>query len=114
MNINNIVMWEILPSNADWDCTVGKKFQIGKAHSRAEKIGPFLSVYADDIKLAGKKQNIDPIWQVHMKEVDEGEPRSFLDHVCLGCTHEILWIITEACSNQGFLQEKNCQQQKPR
>ena len=40
----------------------------------------------DDIKLAGKKQNIDPMWKVHNKEVDLGEPTSFLDHVYLGCT----------------------------
>ena len=26
--------------------------------------GLFLSVYVDDIKLAGKKQNIDPMWKV--------------------------------------------------
>ena len=43
-------------------------------------------MYADDIKLAGKKQNIDPMWKVLHKEVDLGEPTCFLDHVCLGCT----------------------------
>ena len=48
--------------------------------------GLFLSVYVDDITLAGKKQNIDPTWKVLIKEVDLGEPRSFLDHVYLGCT----------------------------
>ena len=32
--------------------------------------GFFLSVYVDDIKLAGKKQNIDPMWKVLNKEVD--------------------------------------------
>jgi len=48
--------------------------------------GLFLSVYVDDIKLAGKKQNIDPMWKVLHKEVDLGEPTSFLDHVYLGCT----------------------------
>ena len=37
-------------------------------------------------KLAGKKQNIAPMWKVLMKEVDLGEPTSFLDHVYLGCT----------------------------
>ena len=37
-------------------------------------------------KLAGKKQNIDPMWKVPNKEVDLGEPTSFLDHVYLGCT----------------------------
>ena len=47
---------------------------------------PFLSVYVDDMKLAGKKTNIDPMWKVFMKEVDLGEPTSFLDHVYLGCT----------------------------
>ena len=31
--------------------------------------GLFLSVYVDDIKLAGKKQNIHPIWKVQNKEV---------------------------------------------
>ena len=29
-----------------------------------------LSVYVDDIKLAGKKQNINPMWKVLDKEVD--------------------------------------------
>ena len=48
--------------------------------------GIFLSVYVDDIKLAGKKQNIDPMWKVLNKEVDLGEPTSFLDHENLGCT----------------------------
>ena len=40
----------------------------------------------DDIKLAGKKQNLDPMWKVLNKEVDLGEPTSFLDHVYMGCT----------------------------
>ena len=50
------------------------------------KKGLFLSVYVDDIKLAGKKQNLDPMWKLLNKEVDLGEPTSFLDHVYLGCT----------------------------
>ena len=36
--------------------------------------------------MAGKKQNIDPMWKVLNKEVELGEPTSFLDHVYLGCT----------------------------
>ena len=40
----------------------------------------------DDIKLAGKKQNTNPMWKELNKEVDLGEPTSFLDHVHLGCT----------------------------
>ena len=43
-------------------------------------------MYVDDIKLAGKKQNIDPMWKVLNKEFDVGEPTPFIDHVYLGCT----------------------------
>ena len=43
-------------------------------------------MYVDDIILAGKKHNIDPMWKVLNKEVDLGEPTSFLDRVYLGCT----------------------------
>ena len=43
-------------------------------------------MYVDDIKLAGKKQNLDPMWKVLSREVDLGEPTSFLDHMYLGCT----------------------------
>ena len=64
--------WEKIPN---WECLCVHR----------EK-GLFLSVYVDDIKLAGKKQNINPMWKVLNKEVDLGEPTSFLDHVYLGCT----------------------------
>ena len=37
-----------------------------------------------------KKQNIDPMWEVLNKEVDLGEPTSFLDHVYLGCTSKTM------------------------
>ena len=71
--------------------------------------GLFLSVYVDDVILAGKKQNINPTWKIPMKDVDLGEPTSFLDHVYLGCTEREcqisrdVVIITAVCSNQGFL-----------
>ena len=64
---------------------VGRKFQIGNVSLYVKK-GLFLSVYVDDIKLSGKKQNLDPMWKLLNKEVDLGEPTSFLDHVFLGCT----------------------------
>ena len=38
--------------------------------------------------MAGKRQNIDPVWKVLNKEVDLGEPTSFLDHVYLGCSRQ--------------------------
>ena len=46
--------------------------------------GLFFSVYVDDIKLAGKTENIEPTWTTLMKDVDLGEQTSFLDHVHLG------------------------------
>ena len=66
--------WEKIPN---WECLC--------LFVHREK-GLFLSVYVDDLKMAGKKQNLDPMWKVLNKEVDLGEPASFLDHVCLGCT----------------------------
>ena len=55
---------------------LGKGFQFGNAYSYTVKKGLFLSVYVDDIKMAGKKQNINPMWKVLNKEVDLGEPTS--------------------------------------
>ena len=59
----------------------------------------FLSVYVDDIKLAGKKQNNNSMWKVQNKEVDLGEPTSFLDHVYLGCTQRQCEISKDMVDN---------------
>ena len=67
--------------------------------------GLFLSVYVDDIKLAGKKQNIDPMWKVLNKEVDLGEPTSFLDHVYLGCTQSQCEISKDIVDNSRTMFE---------
>ena len=56
-------------------------------------------MYVDDIKLAGKKQNIDPMWKVLNKEVDLGEPTSFLDHVYLGCAQRQCEISKDIVDN---------------
>ena len=61
--------------------------------------GLFLSVYVDDIKLAGRKQNINPMWKVLNKEVDFGEPTSFLDHLYLGCTQRQCEISIDIVDN---------------
>ena len=49
--------------------------------------------------MAGKKQNIYPIWKVLNKEVDLGEPTSFLDHVFLGCTQRQCQISKDIVDN---------------
>ena len=56
-------------------------------------------MYLDDIKLTGKKQNLDPMWKVLNKEVDLGEPTSFLDHVYLGCTQRKCEISKDIVDN---------------
>ena len=56
-----------------------------------------------------------------MKDVDLGEPTSFLDHVHLGCTQRECRISKDIahnyriCSSQGFLPglQKNTRNQKP-
>ena len=51
-------------------------------------------------KLAGQKQNINPMWKVLNKEVDLGEPTSFLDRVYLVSTQrqcEISKDIVDKC-----------------
>ena len=77
--------WEKIPN---WECLFVHR----------EK-GLFLSVYVDDIKLAGKKHNIDPMWKVLNKEVDLGEPTSFLDHENLGCTQRQCEISKDIVDN---------------
>ena len=58
-----------------------------------------VQVYVDDINLAGKKQNIHPMWKVLNKEVDVGEPTSFLDHVYLGCIQRQCGISKDVVDN---------------
>ena len=56
-------------------------------------------MYVDDIKFAGKKQNIDPMWKLLNKVVDLGEPTSFFDHVYLGCTQRQCEISKDVVDN---------------
>ena len=61
--------WEKVPN---WECLLVHRKQ-----------GLFLSVYVDDFEMAGKKQNMAPMWKKEMKNDDLDEPTSFLDHVYL-------------------------------
>ena len=49
------------------------------------KQGLFLSICVDDINIAGKKQNLAPMWKKLMKNVNLDEASSFFYHVYLGC-----------------------------
>ena len=51
------------------------------------KQGVCLSVYEDDIKMAGKKQNRAPMWKKSTKNVDIDEPCEKIMHdVCCDLT----------------------------
>ena len=87
--------WQKIPN---WECLFAHR-----------KHGLFFSVYVDDIKMAGKKQNMAHLWKKLMKNVDLDEPTSFLDDVYLGCTqreckpNEIISDEYRKCSNHEFL-----------
>ena len=75
-----------------------KKFQIENAYSyTVKKDYSCLCMY--HIKLFGKKQNINPTWKILMKDVDLGEPTSFLDHVYLSCTQRECQICKDIVDN---------------
>ena len=59
--------------------------------------GLLSSVYVDDIKIGWKETN--SMWKVLNKEVDLGEPTSFLDHVYLGCTQRQCHISKDIVDN---------------
>ena len=73
------VLWE-----NSLEVRLGEGFHLGMLIGTPWK-RVFLSVYVDDIKFAGKKQKLNPMWKVLNWEVDLGET-SFLDHENLGCT----------------------------
>ena len=79
---------------SNWEC-----------FSSTAKKGLFLSVYVDNTKLAGKKQNIDPMWKALNKEFDLGEPTSFLDHVYVGCSQRQCEISKDMVDNQWTMCE---------
>ena len=56
-------------------------------------------MYVDDIKLFGKTQSIESMWKLLNKEVDLGEPTSFLDDVYLGCTQRQCEISKDIVDN---------------
>ena len=77
--------WETV---SNWECSCVHR----------EK-GLFLSVFVDEIKLAGKNQNINPIWKVLNQKVGLGETTSFLDQENQGCTQRQCEISKDIVDN---------------
>ena len=63
--------------------------------------------------MAGKKQNIDPMWRVLNKEVDLEEPTSFLDHENLGCTQRQIEISKDIVDNYRAMFESRISAVRP-
>ena len=82
----------------------GRKFQIWNGLFVHREKGLFLSVYVDDVKLPGKKQNLDPIWKILNKEVDLGEPTSF-QRSCLLTTQTHCEICKDSVANNRTMFE---------
>ena len=78
LNIGLMIRGRTRWQEAEATSTVGRRFPNWNFFVNREK-GLFLSVYVDDIKLAGKKQYINPTWKIQMKDFDLGEPTSFLE-----------------------------------
>ena len=75
--------------------------------------GLFLTVYVDDIKLAGKKQNIHPMWWVRNNRSRFWKNQHLSLIIYTWCTlkdnvkeAKILWTITEPCLNHEFPREE--------
>ena len=66
--------------------------------------GLFLFVYVDDIKLSGKKQNLDPMWNVLNWENQHLFWITFSSAALKDNAKQakILWTITEPCLNREF------------
>ena len=76
------LLWERTVRRQSIGNWMGQSTELGMSVHR--KQGLFLSVYVDDIKMVGNKQNMAPMWKKSLKNVDLDEPTSFLDHVFVG------------------------------
>ena len=77
----------------------GRRFPIGNAYSHTVKKDYSYQCMWMTSNWLGKKQTINPMWKVLNKEVDLGEPTSFLDHVYLGCTQRQCEISKDIVDN---------------
>ena len=68
--------------------------------------GLLLSVYVDDINLAARKENLNPMWKVLNNEVDLGEPTSWDVLNDIAKHANILLTLTEPRSDPKSPQEQ--------
>ena len=68
-----------------WDQD-GEKYRTGNVHECVENKDYSYRYTWMILKCVEEKQNMSPMWKKLMKNVDLGEPTSFVDHENLGCT----------------------------
>ena len=86
-------IWEHL-----FEIRLGEGFQLGMFSVHSDQ-RLFWTLYADNLELAGKKQNIVAMKKVLNKEVDLGETTSFFDHIYLRCTQRQWEISNDIVDN---------------
>ena len=62
----------------------GKKYQYGNVCHAHKKLGLFLSVHVDDVKMVEETQNMDSLWKILQKKIDNEDPTPFSDQVYFG------------------------------
>ena len=119
--LENVLLEHAWSKVPNWEClfTLQKKKRL------------YFSAYVKDIKLVGKKQNVDPLWKVLNKEIYLVEPTVFL--LIWGNQHhslimftlvalknnvkhaKTLWTKTDPCPNPEFpqMQWNNYHARKP-
>ena len=85
--------------------TVGKRFPNWDCFFAHREKGLFLSVYVDNFKLVGKKQNTIRLGKYSWKPLIWEKPTPFLDHVYLGCTERECQISEDIVDNYKILFE---------
>lgn len=61
----------------------------------------YLSVYFDDLKMAGKKESAKPMWEEAKVFTDLEDPKNMVDNKCLGCAQKEIIPAEENVERMG-------------
>ena len=87
--------------------TVGRRFPSWNAYSYTVKMDYSYLCMWMTYNWLERNKNLDPMWKVLNKEVDLGEPTSFLDHENLGCTQRQCEISKDIVDNYRAMFESS-------
>ena len=78
------LLWEGQFEGSSFGTWLGKSTELGMLILFIGDMDDFHQLYVDDIEVAGRKQNMNPVWKKLMKLVGSWRKTSFFDHVYLG------------------------------